>query len=64
MFQMEERRKLVMADASEEFRKMFRDMAEQEEGLELVGQTGDGGELLRMVEQCRPDVVIMDLMLA
>ena len=64
MFQMEERRKLVMADASEEFRKMFRDMAEQEEGLELVGQTGEGGELLRMVEQCRPDVVIMDLMLA
>ncbi len=60
---MSEVKKIVLADASEEFRKMFADMVEDEEDLVLAGQTGDGEELLRLTAQFEPDVVVMDLML-
>lgn len=42
---------------------MFSDMVAQEEDLALVGQTGDGEELLELMTRTAPDVVVMDLML-
>ena len=53
----------MIADGSEEFRRMLADMMETEEDLMLAGQTGDGEELLRMVREQHPDVVVMDLLL-
>lgn len=32
-----------------------------EDGLEVVGQAGDGLEALEMVRSCQPDVILMDL---
>ena len=60
---MDEQIKIVLADASEEFRRMFRDMVDEEGGVALVGQTGDGGELLHLVEQAKPDVMVVDRLL-
>ena len=60
---MDEQIRILLADASEEFRGLFREMLDGEAGLELVGQTGDGEELLRLMHQLRPDVVVMDLLL-
>jgi len=60
---MSEQMKILIADGSEEFRRMFADMVDGEEDLVLAGQTGDGEELLRMVQEGRPDVVVMDLLL-
>ncbi len=60
---MSEQKKILIADGSEEFRRMFADLLAEEADLTLVGQTGDGEELLRQVEQLRPDVVVMDLLL-
>ena len=60
---MSELKKIVMADASEEFRRMLADMMENEPDLSVVGQTGNGEELLELIARHRPDVVVMDLML-
>ena len=60
---MSELKKIVLADASEEFRRMLADMMENEPDLSVTGQTGSGEELLELVARHRPDVVVMDLML-
>ena len=60
---MSELKKIVLADASEEFRRMLADMMENEPDLSVVGQTGSGEELLELIARHRPDVVVMDLML-
>ena len=60
---MNEQKQILIADGSEEFRRMLADMMEAEEDLLLAGQTGDGEELLRMVREQHPDVVVMDLLL-
>ncbi len=61
---MDELKRIVIADASEEFRQMFADMVESEADLTLAGQTGDGEELLSLVARTKPDVVVMDLLLS
>ena len=59
-----DRRKIVIADISEDFRRIFRDAVGAEEDMEVVGATGDGGELLRLIGEKKPDVVVMDLVLS
>ena len=61
---MSELKKIVLADASEEFRRMLADMMENEPDLSVAGQTGSGEELLELIARHRPDVVVMDLMLS
>ena len=60
---MMEKTKVLIADGSEEFRRLLADMLEAEEDLTLCGRTGDGEEMLRLVEETHPDVVVMDLLL-
>ncbi|HET8614245.1 MAG TPA: response regulator transcription factor [Actinomycetales bacterium] len=36
-------------------------IAELEDGIEVVGEAGDGQDALRVVEQTHPDVVLMDI---
>lgn len=61
---MSEKRKIVLADNCEEFRHMLCDMLQAEPDLAVCAQTGSGEELLDLVAVHKPDVVIMDLMLA
>ena len=63
LFSMSEQKKVLVADGSEEFRRMLCDMLDGEEDLLVAGQTGDGEELLRLVREQHPDVVVMDLLL-
>ncbi|MDD6160661.1 MAG: sporulation transcription factor Spo0A [Oscillospiraceae bacterium] len=60
---MTEQRKVLIADVSEEFRRILADMLQEEPDLTLVGQTGNGDELLELARQTDPDVVVMDLLL-
>ena len=56
--------RIVLADASEEFRRVLALTLMEEPGLELAGDTGDGEEAVHLVEELRPDVLVMDLVLS
>jgi len=54
MDDMSERKRILIADASEEFRQMLADMLTGESDMTLVGQTGDGEELLDLIARTAP----------
>ena len=56
--------KVMIADADEEFRTLLADALEGERDFEVVGSTGDGSELLRLLEESTADVLILDLVLS
>ena len=58
------KKKLIVADASEDFRRMLTEAAAREEDMEVAGSTGNGEELMALVKSRRPDVVVMDLVLS
>ena len=53
-----------MADANEEFRRIFTASLAEQADMELAGETGDGPEVVMLTESTAPDVVVMDLVLA
>ena len=53
-----------MADANEEFRRIFTASLAEQADMELAGEIGDGPETLLLTESTAPDVVVMDLVLA
>ena len=46
---LETRKRILVADASEEFRRVFTGALEEESGLELAAETGDGQETVRLI---------------
>lgn len=56
--------KVILADANEDFRRLLADAIESEQGTAVVGETGDGGELIELCRQTPCDVVVMDLILS
>ena len=60
---MDTRKTVLLADANEEFRGMLREIIDQTEEFTVVGSTGDGAEALQLIEQRRPDLVLMDVVL-
>ncbi len=52
---------LVIADDHEIFRDGLALMLSKQENVKLVGQAGDGLELMRMVEETGPDMVLTDI---
>ena len=61
---LETRKRILVADANEEFRRLFAAGLAEEPDMELVGETGEGPEAVRLAERRTPDVVVMDLVLA
>lgn len=61
---MENKTKILIADAGEEFRRLLADSLSQEPDMEIVGATGDGQETLHLAKEAAPEVVIMDLVLS
>lgn len=60
---LERRIRVLIADASEEFRRILVEQLGEEAGIQLVGDTGDGAEALQLAARLAPDVLIMDLVL-
>ena len=60
---MENRCKVVLADSSEEFRVLTRQIIQESGEFEVAGDTGDGQEVWRMVVEQRPELLVMDLVL-
>ena len=61
---MENKKKIVVADADEGFRSILVEALREEEDMEVVGATGDGQEALRLVSEFVPDALIMDVILS
>lgn len=60
---MSDMKKIVLADASEEFRRMLAELVAEEPDLTVAGETASGEELLELISTQRPDVVVLDLLL-
>ena len=60
---MELTKKILIADTGEEFRRSFIDNLNNEPDIQVVGETGDGEELLRMVQETNPDLILMEIVL-
>ena len=61
---MELTKKILIADTGEEFRRSFIENLSNEPDSRVVGETGDGEELLRMVQETTPDLILMEIVLA
>jgi two-component system nitrate/nitrite response regulator NarL len=53
--------RIVLIDDHPLFRKGLRDLAESEPGLQVVGETDNGTDGLRLVRELSPDLVLLDL---
>jgi DNA-binding NarL/FixJ family response regulator len=52
---------VLLVDDQELFREGVRVIIDAQEGMRVVGAAGNGVEAIRLVEELRPDVVLMDL---
>ena len=53
--------RIVLADDHVMFRKGIRNILERDEDLEVVGEAGDGLELLKFIKKATPDMVLLDI---
>ena len=60
---METKIRVMIADGGEDFRALMADTLAQEKDIEVVAAVGDGLEALCQVEETKPDVLLLDLVL-
>lgn len=53
--------RIVIVDDHDLVRAGIRALLEQDPGFEVVGETGDGQEAIRLAARLRPDVMLMDV---
>lgn len=60
---MEMVKRVLLADVGEEARSWLATCLEKETDIQVVGQTGDGAQLVQMAKELRPDAVVMEIVL-
>lgn len=53
--------KILIVDDQRLFRQGLRSLLEQEKGLEVVGEAGDGLDAFTLVQETKPDIILMDV---
>jgi len=53
--------KIVLADDHVMFRQGIKQIVREIEGLEVIGEADDGLELLQLLQELRPDLIILDI---
>ena len=53
--------KILIADDHKIMRDGLRTLLEKEKGLEVIAEAANGRETIRLAEQLRPDIIIMDI---
>ena len=57
------KKKVLIADADEQFRNELVVALESNEEFEIMGVAADGQEALQIAKKKRPDIIILDLLL-
>ena len=60
---MDNRIKIMLADADGEARSMLQDALEKPGRFAVIASTGDGNEALRLAGEAKPDILVLDLIL-
>ena len=60
---METMTRVLIADADADFRRLFAEILNHEKRTECVGGTDNGAEALALVEELKPDLLVLDLAL-
>ena len=61
---MEHATTVLIADSAEDFCNTLAAALQRSEGFQVVGTAGDGEQAIRMIEERKPDVLVLDLMLS
>lgn len=55
--------KVIIADDHEVYRDGLRTMLSKNENIEVVGEAGDGNELIRITNRTNPDIILTDIIM-
>ena len=61
---MENCKTVVIADNSEDFCSALTNALKRTEGFQVIGSVHDGEQAIRMVNERKPNILVLDLMLA
>jgi len=60
---MENKTRVLLADANEEFRMLLQAAIENTNEFEVVGSTADGAEALELIQERKPQLLLLDVVL-
>jgi DNA-binding NarL/FixJ family response regulator len=58
---MADKLKLIIADDHHIFRKGILSIVSEDEGIEIIGEAANGDDALRLIEENKPDIAILDI---
>ena len=54
---------ILIVDDTAQLRELMREIVAEASDLHVVGEAADGAEAMRLVEELRPDIVLLDLVI-